>query len=48
MAPLLIEVISWTAKYYEVHPDAVAFAAQIREDKAAVITKLYEQMDYKD
>jgi len=48
LAPVLVEIISWTEKYYEVHPQAVAFAAEIRNNKEAVITKIYDHLNYSD
>src|SRR3569833_1077673 len=45
LAPILIEAILWSEKYYEVHPQAVAFAEDIRKDKAAVLGQIYAQLN---
>ena len=37
LIPILVEIIAWSEKYYEVHPQAKAFAKQIRKDKLGLI-----------
>lgn len=43
LAPVLVEIIAWSEKYHAVHPQAVAFAGEIRKDKAAVLSQIYQQ-----
>ena len=33
----LVEIIAWSEKYYEVHPQAKEFAKALKKDKAGVI-----------
>jgi DNA-binding HxlR family transcriptional regulator len=44
LLPVLIEIIIWSSQYHDVHPDAVAFAKQIKKDKPGVIKQLYGQL----
>lgn len=37
LVPVLVEVIAWSEKHHEVHPQATAFAKQIKKDKEGVI-----------
>ena len=41
LAPVLVEIIAWSEKYHEVHPQAVAFAEEIKKNKAAVLARIY-------
>lgn len=45
LAPTLVEIISWSERYYEVHPQAVAFAREVDNGKAAVIAQVYKNLD---
>lgn len=42
LVPALVEIISWSEKYHEVHPHARQFAKLLRNDKEAVITDIQE------
>jgi DNA-binding HxlR family transcriptional regulator len=42
LVPVLVEIITWSEKYHKVHPQAVAFAKQVRKDKPALIKMIYE------
>ncbi|MGE0566529.1 MAG: winged helix-turn-helix transcriptional regulator [Bacteroidia bacterium] len=37
LIPVLVEIIAWSEKYHEVHPQAITFAKQIRKDKPGLI-----------
>lgn len=37
LIPSLVEIIAWSEKYYEVHPQAKEFAKALKKDKAGVI-----------
>ncbi|HVU94306.1 MAG TPA: helix-turn-helix domain-containing protein [Puia sp.] len=39
LAPLMVEMIAWSEKYHQVHPEAIAFAKEIKKDKAAVLAR---------
>jgi DNA-binding HxlR family transcriptional regulator len=40
LVPALVEIISWSEKYHEVHPQAKQFAKQLRKDKEAVVKQI--------
>ena len=40
LIPALVEVITWSEKYYDVHPYAKEFVKQVKKDKAGVIKML--------
>lgn len=40
LVPALVEIISWSEKYHEVHPHAKQFAKQLRNDKVAVVKQI--------
>ena len=40
LVPVLVEIIAWSEKYHEVHPNATQFAKQLRKDKEAVIKQI--------
>ena len=42
LIPVLVEIISWSEKYHQVHPYAREFAKQLRKDKNNVIKSLFE------
>jgi DNA-binding HxlR family transcriptional regulator len=42
LAPVLVEIITWSAKHHNVHPQAVAFAREVKKDKAAVLDHIYK------
>jgi len=44
LIPVLVEIIAWSEKYNKVHPQAVAFAKQIKKDKPGVISHLYQTL----
>lgn len=48
LAPVLVEIIAWSEKHYEVHPQAIAFAGEIKKDKAAVLAQIYAQLNRKE
>lgn len=37
LIPVLVEIIAWSDKYYDVHPQAKEFAKALKKDKEAVI-----------
>jgi DNA-binding HxlR family transcriptional regulator len=37
LVPVLVELIAWSERHHDVHPDAKVFAKQIRKDKAGLI-----------
>lgn len=44
LVPVLVEVIAWSEKYHEVHPQATAFAEQLKHDKEGVIKMLMQNL----
>ncbi len=42
LIPVLVEIIAWSEKYYEVHPQAKEFAKLVRKDKPNLIKTLFE------
>lgn len=40
LIPVLVEIIAWSEKYHEVHPQATVFAKQLKKDKEGVIKML--------
>jgi DNA-binding HxlR family transcriptional regulator len=40
LAPVLVEIIAWSAKYQQVHPDAILFAEEIKKDKAGLLATI--------
>lgn len=40
LVPALVEIISWSAKYHEVHPFAKQFAKQVRKNKEGVVKQV--------
>jgi len=40
LVPALVEIIAWSEKYHEVHPQAKQFAKQIRKDKEVVVRQI--------
>jgi DNA-binding HxlR family transcriptional regulator len=37
LVPALVEIIAWSEKYHEVHPQAIQFAKAVKKDKQGVI-----------
>ena len=37
LIPILIEMIGWSDKYYDIHPLAKEFAKELKKDKEAVV-----------
>ena len=44
LIPALVEIISWSENYYDVHPYAKEFVKQVKKDKAGVIKMLYSSI----
>lgn len=44
LVPALVEIISWSEKYHDVHPHAKQFAKQLRNNKETVIKQLVESL----
>jgi DNA-binding HxlR family transcriptional regulator len=44
LVPVLVEIIAWSEKHHAVHPQATAFAKQIRKDKLGLIKMVYERL----
>ena len=42
LIPALVEIIAWSEKYHEVHPQAKEFARQIKKDKPGLLKILYK------
>ena len=42
LVPALVEIISWSEKYHEVHPYAKQFVKQIKNNKEAVVKQIIE------
>ncbi len=40
LIPALVEIISWSEKYHDVHPQAQEFAKAVRKDKKGLIGQL--------
>jgi len=40
LVPALVEIIVWSEKYHEVHPQAKQFTKQLRKDKVAVVKQI--------
>lgn len=40
LIPSLVEIIAWSDRYYNIHPDAKAFAKSVRKDREGVIRQL--------
>ena len=45
LIPVLVEMIAWSEKYYEVHPNAKIFAKQLKKDKVGLVNKIYEGLE---
>ena len=45
LAPVLVEIIAWSEEHHKVHSQAVTFAREIKKDKAAVLARIYQQLD---
>ncbi len=44
LIPVLVEVIAWSEKHHEVHPQATAFAKQLKKDKEGVIKMIRQSL----
>jgi DNA-binding HxlR family transcriptional regulator len=42
LVPALVEIISWSEKYHEVHPYAKQFVKQLKNNKEAVVKQIIE------
>ena len=47
LIPVLVEIISWSEKHNDVHPQAAEFVKMIKKDKAGTIKALYNQFNTK-
>jgi DNA-binding HxlR family transcriptional regulator len=47
LVPALVEIIIWSEQYHTVHPQATAFAKEVRKDKAGVIKMLRKSLERK-
>ena len=47
LIPVLVEVISWSEKHHQVHPQATAFAKQVKKDKEGVIKMIRQSLKKK-
>jgi DNA-binding HxlR family transcriptional regulator len=43
LIPVLVELITWSEKYHEVHPYAKQFVKLLKKDKAGVINDLFSK-----
>lgn len=41
---ILVEIITWSEKYHEVHPYAKEFVKQIKKDKEGILKTMIEQL----
>lgn len=44
LVPLLVEMILWSEKYYDVHPHAIQFAKQIKKNKPELIKSIMTEL----
>jgi len=44
LVPVLVEIIAWSEKHHKVHPQAVAFARQIKKDKGSLINEVIRNL----
>jgi DNA-binding HxlR family transcriptional regulator len=44
LIPALVEIIAWSEKYHDVHPDAVQFVKMIRKNKEGLIKEIRESL----
>ena len=44
LIPALVEIITWSENYHQVHPYAKEFAKQVKKDKTSVIKMLYTSL----
>lgn len=44
LVPVLVEIIAWSEKHHDVHPQAIEFSKMVKKDKAGVIKMLFEQL----
>lgn len=47
LIPVLVEIITWSEKHHNVHPQATEFAKQVKKDKSGVIKMLYQSLKKK-
>ena len=47
LVPVLTEIILWSEKHHEVHPQAIAFAKQVKKDKEGTIKALKKSLQEK-
>jgi DNA-binding HxlR family transcriptional regulator len=47
LIPALVEIILWSEKYHDVHPQATTFARQAKRDKAGLIKMLTDALKKK-
>lgn len=47
LVPVLIEIIAWSERHHDVHPNAKQFARQIRNDREGVIKQVVEGLKTK-
>ena len=45
LVPVLVEIIAWSEKHHKVHPQAVAFAKQIKKDKVSLINEVMQNLN---
>lgn len=44
LLPLMVEMIIWSEKYHDVHPQAIEFAKQIKKDKLGILKRLIQNL----
>lgn len=44
LVPVMVEMISWSEKHHDVHPNAIEFAKQIKKHKESVIDNLIKDL----
>lgn len=44
LIPVLVEIIVWSEKYYDVHPHAIQFVKMIKKDKVGLIKRLRDSL----
>ena len=44
LIPVLVEIITWSEKHHNVHPQATEFVKQVKKDKSGVVKMLYQNL----
>jgi DNA-binding HxlR family transcriptional regulator len=44
LVPVLVEIIAWSEKHHDVHPQAIEFARLIKKDKSGLISSITKEL----